>query len=233
MANHLVATTNTKQAVSDISEHQLAKTTGNRCGHDPSNPRLLLQHNPYKQENWKPEQLDGLGSRKKSSIFYTVADKINDFYFYPKTIPMLGFIYENGERVRQHRSEGRESDAPLLNALVQYMELASINWKRGFARVGRPTKDGFLYYDNKFWMQKTGLSESRLKRSFKRLKAAGYIQRERRWVEREKGKFKGLATMTLINLSFFSDIGVLDKLQEAAKDPAQLYREVYHSLKQA
>ena len=198
-------------------EKQVSQRTGNRCGHDPAKPRLLLTENPYRSESWQKGQLDGMGSKRKAAIFYDVAEALNEFYFHPKTLPTLGFIYKDEGVKRQHRTCAREADAPLLTALVQHMELASINWKKDFARVGQPTKNGFLYYDNKYWMQKTGLSAPRLKNSFRRLRKKGYIQRERRWVEREKGKFKGLATMTLINLSFFRDIGVFEKLKDASR----------------
>lgn len=163
------------------------------------------------------ERRDDLGHKRKAAWFYEADAKYRLFYSFPKTIPLLGMITKDDDKQRSRRSEAREDDAKLLSALTHHLELSSVNWTEGFCRVGFPTEDGFQYYDNKFWMAKTGLSESQLKRSFGRLQRVGYVSRERRWVERSKGKFKGLATMTTISLSLFREIGLLEGLKDAAK----------------
>lgn len=196
---------------------QRINTGGNFCGHDPANPRFVSVANPYVDESWTADRRDDLGHKRKAGWFYEADAKYRLFYHFPKTIPMLGMIHKAEDKQRKRRSEAREDDAKLLSALTHHMELSSINWKSGFCRVGFPTADGFTYYDNKFWMAKTGLSESQLKRSFGRLQGAGYVTRERRWVERSKGQFKGLATMTLISLDLFREVGLLDGLKDAAK----------------
>jgi hypothetical protein len=193
------------------------KRTGNRCGHQPSAPRLIIKSNPYVGERgWeKAGQLDDLGHKRKSAWFYEVAEKLNQFYQFPRLLPALGLIYKD-MTTRKHRSEAREADAALMTALTHHVELASVNWKEGFCRVGMPTQGGFVYFDNKYWCKVTGLTPSRLKRSFARLAKVGFIKRERRWTEREGGRFKGLATMTLIYLGFYHALGLLDGLKDAA-----------------
>lgn len=187
---------------------------GNRCGHDPLAPRYVMRHDPYAEG--ASTDTDDLGHKRKYSWFYDATQALNEYYRYYKTLPLLGTIYSH-EKSRKRRSEAREADIATLSALIHHVELASVNWKQDFCRVGTPSKEGFLYFDNKYWMKKAGLSESRLKRSFARLQAAGYVRRERRWVEREKGKFKGLAAMTVINLSLFRDLNVMDGLKQAAE----------------
>lgn len=188
---------------------------GNRCGHQPGDPRLPIKNNPYDQAEWSADSRDELGHQRKSAWFYAVADKLQDIYSYPRMLPALGILYKD-LKSRKRRSEAREADCALLIALTHHIELASVNWKDGFCRVGAPSKDGFIYFNNRFWRDKTGLSESRLRRSFARLSTAGFVQRERRWTEREGGKFKGLSTMTLVNHSLYSAIGLIDGLRDAA-----------------
>lgn len=215
----------------DLNPEQLkspkreAKRTGNRCGHEPSAPRLISVMHPYQAEDWSAERRDDLGHNRKNAWFYDVAEKLNQFYHFPRLIPALGLIYHE-MTTRKHRSEAREADAALMTALTHHVELASVNWQGGFCRVGMPTKDGFLYFDNKYWIKKTGLTASRLKRSFARLQRVGFIKRERRWTEREGGRFKGLATMTLVYLGFYKQLGLLDGLKDAA-------HFAYQSLKKA
>lgn len=192
---------------------------GNYCGHNPASPRLVSEMHPYAPsvlQNWGATSTDDMGHNRKAAWFYDVTEKLNLFYRYPKTIPALGLIYKEDYASRRHRSEAREADVALLTALVHHMELASTNWHEGFNRVGMPTKDGFQYFDKKFWKLKTGLSDSRLKRSFSRLEKAGFVTREKRWVERDDGRFKGLATMTLIDHSLFRILDMMDGLRDAA-----------------
>lgn len=188
--------------------------TGNRCGHEPSTPRFAIKEHPY-QKTWSADDLDGFGHHRKSAWFYDVASRLQEVYCYPRLLPALSLIYRD-LKSRLHRSEAREADCSLMMAITHHIELASVNWQEGFCRVGRPSKDGFVYYDSKYWMQKTGLTLSRLKRAFKRLEKAGFIRRERRWVERSGGKFKGLATMLLVTHAFYSALGLLDGLKDAA-----------------
>ena len=165
------------------SPKRLAKRTGNRCGHEPTAPRLISVVHPYQAEDWSAERRDDLGHKRKNAWFYDVAEKLNQFYHFPRLIPALGLIYHE-MTTRKHRSEAREADAALMTALTHHVELASVNWQGGFCRVGMPTKDGFLYFDNQYWCKKTGLTPSRLKRSFARLQKVGFIKRERRdWTE--------------------------------------------------
>ena len=199
--------------------------TGNRCGHDPAHPRFISVVNPHTDEAWTPARRDDFGHKRKASFFYDADSYLNQFYHFPRMIPGLGVLHsERGER--QRRSEWREDVVTLLSVLTHHVELASINWAAGFARVGIPTADGFVYYDMGYWLKKTRLSESRLKRAFGKLTELGYITRTRRWIERDKGRFKGLATSTTISLSLYKEMGLLESLKDAAK-------HAYDKLKQA
>lgn len=200
--------------------------TGNRCGHDPAKPRFISVANPHADESWTPERRDDLGHKRKADFFYKSDDYLNQFYYYPKMIPGLGVMDKDDGSQRRRRSEWREDAVTVLSVLTHHLELASINWGEGFARVGIPTADGFVYYDMEYWLKKTKLSESRLKRAFGKLTSLGYITRKRRWIERDKGRFRGLATSTTISLSLYKEMGLLESLKDAAK-------HAYEKLKKA
>lgn len=190
---------------------------GNYCGHNPDSPRFVSKNNPYNDESWTDESRDDFGHQRKAAWFYQVDDFLKEFYYHPRVLPGLGCIAKSGDKTRQRRSEWREDVAIVLSTLSHHIELSSINWEEGFARVGRPTDDGFLYYDTKYWLDKTGLSESRLSRAFSRLVELGYITRQRRWIERDNGKFKALATATLVHLDLYREMGLFDSLREVSK----------------
>lgn len=196
---------------------------GNRCGHDPKHPRLVSVLNPHRVEEWDPDALDDFGHHRKSHFYYEVDHALDDFYWFPKVLPRLGMHYKD-EKTYRRRSEAREADVAVLKCFVHHLELSS-------RRFGYPARGGFVYYDIKFIMKKTGLSESRVKRSIKRLKAAGYIERERRWTEREFGKFKALTTSTKLADVLFSDLGLTDKLRAAAQFAYEKLKKQAHALK--
>ena len=190
---------------------------GNYCGHNPDSPRFVSKNNPYTDESWTDASRDGFGHQRKAAWFYQVDDFLKEFYYHPRILPGLGCIAKSSEKTRQRRSEWREDVTLVLSALTHHIELSSINWEEGFARVGRPTDDGFLYYSTEYWLSKTGLSESRLSRAFSRLVELGYITRTRRWVEREKGKFRALATATLVHLDLYREMGLFEPLKELSR----------------
>lgn len=191
---------------------------GNFCGHDPAKPRFVSTVNPYEDEGWTGEMRDSFGHKRKHSFFYNATEILQEAYFYPKTAPSLTYLEkDDGVERRLHRTEARSNDINLMTVLTHHVELASINWEKGFARVGVPTEQGLMYYDTKYYMEKTGLSASQLKHAFSRLAKKGHVKRQRRWVERDKGKFKALTTMTTISLDFYRELGLLDQLKDAAK----------------
>ena len=194
---------------------------GNYCGHDPEKPRFISVINPYRQdkEQWTPDSRDSFGHKRKSSIFYKASDALQLLYYAPKTLKALGYHLMSEERAkeRKRRSERRESIISVLTAFIHHMEMASVNWEGGFVRVGRPSVDNFTYFDLKFWVKKTGLSLSQIKRALFDLEAAGYIGRKRMWVERERGQFKALVSQTVIYLELFSELNLIDELKEASK----------------
>lgn len=191
-------------------------SSGNRCGHDPENPRLISYVNPYTRDDWDNEHdRDDFGHRKKSRFFYEFDALMDDFYHYPKMLRSLGFHTDDHGNDRKVRSEGREANIAFLKFLTHYMDLPS-------RRLGYPDKGGFVYYDYKFMMKHTGLSKSRLKRTIKRMVYKGYIERQKRWTERSYGKFKALTTATVVNVDLlFGQLGILDEFKEAANHSAQ------------
>lgn len=204
---------------------------GNRCGHDPKSPRFRILENPHKTDSEK----DDYGHTRKQHFFYKTSEIIQDLYFYPKMFKAFTYHHDEFDNpTRLIRSESREADGVLVEALAHHINLASVNHDENsdYVRVGVPTKEGFLYLNNRYWQQVTGLSSERLSNAFTSLEAKGVIMRERRYEERDDGKFRSMSTATMIAKEFFEQLGLLDELldlQEKAytklKENAELLKK--------
>ena len=187
-------------------------SSGNKCGHDPLKPRLISYRNPHRIEDWDDDNdRDDFGHKKKSRFFYDVDAALDDFYNFPRMLPNLGMMWKEDGSQKKRRSELRESTTAVLKTIIHHMDMTS-------NRFGYPSKDGFIYYDIKFIQKHSGLSYSRVKRALKALVRSGYIERKKRWTEREYGKFKSLTTATVVNVKMlFSHLDIMDAFLETAK----------------
>lgn len=189
-------------------------TFGNRCGHDRKKPNFVSVINPHdkiKFPNWnKKTDRDDLGSRRKPAVIYEIDKPLRLSFDYPRSLENLNFHDGSGRKVR---SERREADIMVVQVIYHYTDFASL--KFGYQPRSRTEafENGFTYYDVKFICAKTGLSESRVKRSIRDLKAAGFITKKRRFIRKEGGKYKGKTSSTMLTKAFFKAIGLWDKVK--------------------
>lgn len=191
----------------------LIKPPGNGCGHSPNTPRFPMLKNPYHDKTWdKSTDRDNFGHKRRAWFLYESDAILRDFYTSPKMLKRLGFI-EKGDKSVQRRSCAREADVAVLMCLTHHTHyMKTEDDKLGAMRFGYPSKTGFVFYNVDFISKKTGLTLSRISRSLARLQAAGYITRTRRWEERESGKFKALTTATIVNVTLFAEMKLLQKV---------------------
>lgn len=123
---------------------------GNRCGHDPANPRWF---SPPPQHSQRPQVLRKLINR------------IRAYYSAPSgTLPTLNTANRS---TRQQRTERREACLSLLGCLAHYLDLETL-------RVGVPQADGSVAgLTMEFLSERSGLGLRRAERAIHDLSAAG------------------------------------------------------------
>ena len=122
--------------------------TGNRCGHDPRQPRIGLD---------RPERKDG------SDGLNLTAELAARWFHQPQNSP----VFRGAGR--QVRSERREACLAVLSVLLKHLDKSSL-------RVGLSTAgDGFIGLGLKTLAQESGLGMRRCERALARLKAAGLV----------------------------------------------------------
>ncbi len=159
--------------------------TGNRCGHDPKNPRLSPLE-PIKT---------GLGGLPR--ILSLAAERAKEWFFSPGKCPLF-----RPDSERQLRSERREAIQVVLEFLLSRLDLASLC-------VGTPTlKDGFIDLDMKAIAQGTGLGQRRCERAIGSLKEAGFMEVKQPRFQSEDGRYFGLRAIRLLTVRFFEWLGL-------------------------
>ncbi len=163
----------------------LPPISGNRCGHDPKNPRL----NPLEPIKSGP----GCPPR----ILSLAAERAKEWFFTPDKCPLF-----RAESERQLRSERREAIQVVLEFLLSRLELASL-W------IGTPTmKEGFIDLDMKSIVEGTGLGQRRCERAIGNLKEAGFMEVKQPRFQSEDGRYFGLRAIRLLTVRFFEWLGL-------------------------
>lgn len=184
---------------------------GNFCGHDPANPRFVMQHNPY----FEPAEIDDLGCKRRPQILYDIVEKIKCYYDDPSVIEVLHMANAHQRTSdKQRRSEFREAIVNLLSVMVMYMDLGSL-------RVGQPTKEGgFFNYSIEWMAEKAKLSLSRANRALSAINDAMLIHsyQFRELVNEEKKEYIAHNASRVFDLDFFKMLDIdQQKLGKARK----------------
>jgi hypothetical protein len=144
-------------SLKQAAKERQAKNTcfGNKCGHDPLNPRFYLRP---------------LEHKPRPSVLERTLTVLQDAYFLPeKFLKALNF------KGRQKRSCRREAIIAVSQVMVHYMDLATFE-------VGYFAGNKFIRIDLDRIVELSGLTYSRAKRALKDLVKAGYLKVTRQFV---------------------------------------------------
>jgi len=192
------------------STHSLAPTpcektcgSGNRCGHDPKNPKILDIPIPENRPKFTQE-----AARKLQSH----VEKLG-------LLPVLNF-HADGRKVR---SERRDGIGMLLVALVLRMDLAT-------GRVGFPTEHGFFNYTLDHLATWAGLGERRAARIVAALKDAGYLAVSQIRERLKDGSYRSFSAIKIVSTTLFDALGLrgwLDKERAKARERLRIKQKAY------
>jgi len=161
------------------------ENSGNRCGHDPQNPRL------------SPPSPISMGPGGLPRILSLAAEKAKDWYFTPGKCPPLQTNLK-----RQTRSERREACQVVIEFLLSRLDLATLC-------LGLPTlNDGFIDLSMKTIVAGTGLKQRRCERAIGQLKSAGFMEVRQPRFKSTEGKYLGLRAIRVITARFFEWLGL-------------------------
>ena len=169
---------------------------GNFCGHEPKNPRFIMEHHAY----YDKQKIDDLGSKRRPRILYDIVQRIKAYYKDTDVMPVLHNANSHRRTSdKQRRSESREAVINLLTIMIMNMDLASL-------RVGQPTLDGgFFNYSVEWLAEKAKLSVSRAKRAMSDLNnstlIASYQYRE--LIDKEKEIYIAHNAARVFAMDFF------------------------------
>jgi len=177
--------------------------SGNRCGHDPKNPKLLDIPIP---EN-RPKFIQEAARKLLSHV-----EKLG-------LLPILNF-HADGRKVR---SERRDGIGMLLVALVLRMDLAT-------GRVGFPTEQGFFNYTMDHLATWAGLGERRAARVVAALKDAGYLTVSQIRERLKDGSYRSFSAIKIVSTTLFDALGLrgwLDKERAKARERLRMKQKAY------
>ncbi|GHV56204.1 hypothetical protein FACS189460_0560 [Deltaproteobacteria bacterium] len=159
--------------------------TGNRCGHDPQNPRL------------SPPTPIRTGPGGPPRILSLATEKAKEWFFAPQKCPLLQTSPQ-----RQTRSERREACQVVLEFLLSRLDLASLC-------LGIPTlSGGFIDLDMKTIVAGTGLGQRRCERAIGQLKAAGFMTVKQPRLQTAPGQYLGLRAIRVLTARLFEWLGL-------------------------
>jgi len=177
--------------------------SGNRCGHDPKNPKLLDIPIP----KHRPKFIQEAARKLLSHV-----EKLG-------LLPVLNF-HADGRKVR---SERRDGIGMLLVALVLHMDLAT-------KRVGFPTENGFFNYTMDHLATWAGLGERRAARIVATLKDAGYLAVSQIRERLTDGSYRSFSAIKIVSTTLFDALGLrgwLDKERAKARERLRIKQKAY------
>ena len=125
----------------------------------------------------------------------TLIDKVRDYYAKPSLLPTLanlsGKINKLSGKPRQNRSEAREAESLVMQAILSRTDFASL-------RVGTPLPNGRFIHRTRVEIatiagmidKATGLPAQRFWRAIRRLKLAGAIDIHQQYETQEDGAIR-------------------------------------------
>lgn len=142
----------------------------------------------------------------------TLIDKVRDYYAKPSLLPTLanlsGKINKLSGKPRQNRSEAREAESLVMQAILSRTDFASL-------RVGTPLPDGRFIHRTMVEIatiagmidKATGLPTQRFWRAIRRLKVAGAIDIHQQYETQEDGAIRARPGIKTVNMHFLVALG--------------------------
>ncbi|MGN5168181.1 hypothetical protein ACTG10_23540 [Aeromonas hydrophila] len=146
--------------------------SGNRCGHNPNQPKFLVQ--PHAQ--------------KVPKFIVRARELVELYYSRLKELTALDTLNPR----RKKRSERREATIQVLKALIKYLDLVTLT-------VGIPTKDGQVGLTLLRLHKETSISWSRFKRAIADLREAGFLTISQPRMTNSAGQVRGLVGIKAIS----------------------------------
>ena len=177
------------------------KPRGNRCGHNPPEPKLNPAI-PIKK-----------GPGGKPPILAFAAELLQSWYERPSKCPQLDRRHiaspQSDSKLRQIRSERREAWQIMLGTVLSLMDLNSMC-------LGRPRPSGFEDVSMEKIMEVSGMGKRRCERALKDLHKAGFFEPTQRRGCSKTGKWFGLRAIRQVKECLFEmiDLGKLLKLEQ-------------------
>ena len=181
--------------------------SGNRCGHKPSSPAWHLFKAP---ETKKPLPY----------FIQELIERVRHYYAQPTLLPTLanlsGKVNKLSGKPRQNRSEAREAECLVLEAILSRTDFASL-------RVGTPLPDGrFIHRTmveiatiagmvedaiDKETKQLVNRPTQRFWRAIRRLKIGGAIDIHKQYETLEDGTIRARPGIKTVNMHFLVALG--------------------------
>lgn len=161
---------------------------GNFCGHNPLKPVLNL----------------ALPSDNRPSFLYEVGQAFRRYFNSPDIFPTLNHAASN----RQQRSERREAVIQTLQAILEFLDIASL-------RVGIPSAQGFQPLKLAVLQARTFLHPRRFERAVQSLRQAGIIDISEQYRMRTvNGTYVFFPAVRRLNRAFFAALGFGARLEQ-------------------
>ncbi|ONN17958.1 hypothetical protein B0B35_29630 [Pseudomonas aeruginosa] len=141
--------------------------------------------------------------KTRPKILAELQSRVRQYYRSPRYIPSLNAA--NGSR-RQQRSERREACLLLLNAILEFTDLASL-------RCGVPTSAGFISLTLDYLVQYTGMNMRRAERAMADLKRGNLLTVSQPRQLQDDGSWRGLAAVKAVNALLFTAFGLHERLR--------------------
>jgi len=175
--------------------------TGNRCGHDPSHPRVFAPPEHHKS---------------RPPILTWVRERLSEYFERPSLIPSLNAA--NGSP-RQQRSERREACLLVMDAMIHYVDLVKLI-------VGVPQEDGGVRgIPMKRIAELTGMELRRVERAMRDLVSAGLVTVHRICEQIEPDRYIGYPAIRVIPSMLFSLFGLDRNLSQERKRASERRNE--------
>ncbi|MGL4507681.1 MAG: hypothetical protein ACRCUF_18325 [Aeromonas sobria] len=171
-------------------------STGNRCDHDPKNPRLELDFEPGRKG-------------KLPAVIQQCLDNLREYYFDRSILRPLAELDASDKKVtagkRSNRSEAREAEVLVISAILHCTDLTSL-------LVGVPLPNGKFVHRSTYELAKmaglldpiTDEPHRRFKRCLSRIRRSGMMETTQARRQDKDGNVRAVVGVKRIDADFIT-----------------------------